>query len=407
MTNKNLVLFFVFNLLLSGVLSAQNLVQWRGANRDGQYTGQGLLEKWPDAGPSMLWSVDDIGVGFASPTVSSDRIFITGQQNGIGYIFAFELKGKQVYKMEYGPEWNESFPGVRSNITLNNNKLYFTSAYGVAICADAPTGKIIWKVDLQKEFGAQMIRWGIVEAPVVFNNNVYFTPGGTSAVFVALNPETGALLWKTTSESEKSAYCSPLLFNHKGVNYIVTSCETKIMAFNADNGKIAWTYPQTNKYGIHPNTPLYHNGYLYSVTGYGIGGIMLKISDDGNSVTNVWSNSTMDNQIGGVVLINNLLISSGHENDRAWQALDFATGEVKFKSDLVGKGTIVANGNFAYVYSEKGEVALYKVTNTAFELAGKFKVTLGSEQHWAHLVIDNGVLYVRHGNALMAYSIKL
>jgi len=41
-----------------------------------------------------------------------------------------------------------------------------------------------------------------------------------------------------------------------------------------------------------------------------------------------------------------------------------------------------------------------------FEVRGRGKVTLGSGTHWAHPVIHEGKLYIRHGNVLMAYKIK-
>jgi hypothetical protein len=59
-----------------------------------------------------------------------------------------------------------------------------------------------------------------------------------------------------------------------------------------------------------------------------------------------------------------------------------------------------------YVYSEKGEVALVCPNPEKFELASSFDVTLGTNQHWAHPVIQNGVLYIRHGDALMAYKVR-
>jgi hypothetical protein len=59
-----------------------------------------------------------------------------------------------------------------------------------------------------------------------------------------------------------------------------------------------------------------------------------------------------------------------------------------------------------YCYAERdGEVALVKASPESFEIISRFKVPLGTDQHWARLVIDNGVMYVRHGDALMAYSI--
>jgi len=51
-------------------------------------------------------------------------------------------------------------------------------------------------------------------------------------------------------------------------------------------------------------------------------------------------------------------------------------------------------------------MALVKPNPDRFELVSSFEVTLGTNQHWAHPVIHDGVLYIRHGNVLMAYLIK-
>jgi hypothetical protein len=40
-----------------------------------------------------------------------------------------------------------------------------------------------------------------------------------------------------------------------------------------------------------------------------------------------------------------------------------------------------------------------------FEIISSFTIPSASKQHWARPVIDGGVLYIRHGNALMAYTI--
>ncbi|HZK92674.1 MAG TPA: hypothetical protein VFC67_00600 [Prolixibacteraceae bacterium] len=59
-----------------------------------------------------------------------------------------------------------------------------------------------------------------------------------------------------------------------------------------------------------------------------------------------------------------------------------------------------------YIYSERGELALVPATPAGFNVASKVKVELGSAQHWAHLVINNSRLFVRHGKSLIAYKIK-
>ena len=41
-----------------------------------------------------------------------------------------------------------------------------------------------------------------------------------------------------------------------------------------------------------------------------------------------------------------------------------------------------------------------------FKVISNTKITLGSEQHWAHPLINKGILYVRHGNVMIAYQIS-
>ena len=406
MKSKLSILSVILCILFSLNTVAQTKIQWRGPNRNGIYYETDLLKSWPKEGPELLWHYNGLGKGHTSATVTDDMIFTTGETSGIGYIFAFDLKGKPIWKKEYGKEWDESWPGSRTSPAYYQGKLYFLTAYGNALCFDAKTGKKIWNVDLTEKFGARNIRWGLVEAPLIYNKKVIFTPGGKDIMLVALNPQTGSTIWTTKGNGNKSAYCSPLLYEYKEKKYIVTSTSDHIVGFDADSGEFLWEYPQTNKYSIHPNTPLYKDGYILSVTGYGTGSTMLKLSDDGKNVKKVWKNDSLDNQIGGAVWIDDYIIGSGHMNDRSWQCIDAKTGKTLYKTTDIWKGAVIYADGMLYCYSDKGELGLMKISSSGFELVNKFRITLGTDQHWAHPVIKNGILYMRHGNTLMAFDIK-
>ena len=77
-----------------------------------------------------------------------------------------------------------------------------------------------------------------------------------------------------------------------------------------------------------------------------------------------------------------------------------------WKVNRISPSAIIAADGMLYVYSDRGEMALVKPNPDRFELVSSFMVTLGTNQHWAHPVIHNGVLYIRHGDALMAYKVK-
>ena len=403
--SKLIISTFVFIISFSGLI-AQDLVQWRGADRTGVYNETGLLNEWPAEGPKLNWSIDGLGQGFTSVTAVDTKLYTTGVLEGKGFVFCIGTDGKLVWKKEYGKDWTESFPGTRTTLVYNKAKLYLATAFGDALCLDAVTGSKVWSVDMSTKYGSRTPKWGIVEAPVILGDKVFFTPGGKDVTMVALNLNTGAEIWKSKLTGDSSAYCSPLIVNHKGKNIIITSLSTNIVGVDADNGELLWKVSQTNTWGIHPNTPLYKDGLVYSTTGYKTGGVMLKIADDSKSITELWRNTTLDSQMGGAIWINNMIIGSGHSSDRSWQALDPKTGNVLFKSTEIGKGVVIYADGLLYCYADNGEMGIMEIADNSFKLKSKFRITLGSEQHWAHPVIDKAVLYIRHGNTLMAYKVN-
>ncbi len=385
--------------------SAQEIVQWRGANRDGIYNETGLLKQWPENGPKLLWHFDGLGDGHSSATVTSSAVYIAGTQSGDGFIFALDYNGKLLWKTEYGKEWFESWNGVRSTPLYVGGKIYQMSGYGKIACLNANDGKMAWSVDYMKEYGGQNIVWGVTENLLVDGDKLFCTPGGADNNVIALDRNTGKLIWKSKGNGEKSAYCSPMLIKLTSKKIFVTQTENSIIGIDASNGNLLWKHEQTNQYSVHANTPLYNDGYLYCVSGYGRGGVMLKLSPDGNSISEVWRSDIQDSRIGGVVLLDGKLYGSG-DKSRKWFVLDWKTGKELGSSDMLSKpGSIIFADGLLYCYSETGEVALVEPKADGYNLISKFKVPFGVNQHWAHLVIKDKKLYVRHGTSLMVYSI--
>ena len=92
----------------------------------------------------------------------------------------------------------------------------------------------------------------------------------------------------------------------------------------------------------------------------------------------------------------------------AWLCVDWETGETKYERDWdKNKGSVGYADGMLYCYQEEdGNLALVKATPEKFEITSSFEITMGEEQHWAHPIICDGVLYMRHGDVLMAYNVK-
>jgi hypothetical protein len=66
---------------------------------------------------------------------------------------------------------------------------------------------------------------------------------------------------------------------------------------------------------------------------------------------------------------------------------------------------IIADDGLLYIYSESGKVSLVEPKTDSFNVISSFPVSLGSGTHWAHSVIKDKKLYIRHGKSLMVYDL--
>lgn len=400
---RGLISFFTITSFL-GSLFAQEATRWRGPTGDGIYDETGLLKQWPAGGPEILWAYEELGQGHSSAIVDQGFVYTTGMIGGKGFLFKFDLQGNLIYKKEYGPEFTESWYGTRGTPTIMGDKVYLLSSKGKLVCFSNDSGDILWSKDLTRDFDGRVIQWGMNETPVVDGKIIYVTPGGKKNGLVALNRHSGDLVWSSPGTGEMTAYCTPMLFEHNGRKILATHFESNVVGFDATTGKMLWKQHQPNQYSVHPNTPIYHDGHLFYLSGYGQGGGMLELSPDGNSIKKIWTQKKMDSRMGGAVLVDGYVYGSG--DSRVWTCYDWESGQEQYTSSEIGHGVVIYADGMLYCYSQRGELALVKPDPSGFYVVSQTRVALGSEQHWAHPVIYDGVLYVRHGKALIAYKVK-
>jgi len=400
------VFIYIFSVILSSSLSlAQDHTKWRGDEQNGHYAETGLLTEWPASGPEELWSYEDLGDGHSTPSFANGLIYVSGMEESTGFIYTFNQNGELQWKTPYGREYSESYPGSRGSPVIAGDRLYILSGHGHLACLDANSGVLVWKKELFKEYGGRNTEWGLNETPVIHGDKLIITPGGSKHSIIALNRFNGNPVWSSKALGEKSAYCTPLLLKISNRNLLITHTREHIIGVDADNGKMLWSHNHPNRYAVHPNTPLYHDGQVFCFSGYGKGGVMLELNADGSSITKKWYSETMDSRMGGAVYLDGNIYGSGDSN-REWQCIDWKSGDVKYTTKEIGNGVIIEAEGLLYWYSQRGELALVKPEASGFNIISETKITKGSAQHWAHPAINNGRLFVRHGNALMVYNIK-
>ena len=99
-SRSSLALLFSWAVLavlpMASSYGQENWPQWRGPNRDGISPDKGLLKEWPKDGPTVLWQVDTVGVGYSSIAVQGGRIYTQGDLQGVEHVLCLDAKTGQV-----------------------------------------------------------------------------------------------------------------------------------------------------------------------------------------------------------------------------------------------------------------------------------------------------------------------
>lgn len=404
------VSMLVVVMALAAAVQAADCPRFRGPAGDGVFPETGLMKKWPEGGPKLAWTVKGLGQGYSSAVVANGVVYVTGMdEQKQGYLFAFGLDGAPKWKVAYGPELGKSGPaaaGTRATVTIDGDRAYLVTGLGKFVTFDVAKGQVLKTMDLLERFGAKQAQFGFAESVLVDGKKVICTVGGTDASLVAFDKNTGEVLWQTKGLSQAPGCCAPRLVNHNGRQLILTILAQAVVAVDPETGKAVWQHEYPQRAGVQPNPPLYSDGMIYVSSGMGAGGAMLSLAESSPSAAPKWADKTLDCQMQGTVLIDGYIYGTAQSGNKGLVCLEWKTGKVMWTAPATKIGVVIAADGMLYVYGQDGTMYLVKPSATAFEPVSQFAVSEGTNEHWAHPTIANGRLYVRHGDALVAYDIK-
>ena len=395
-------------------LWANDWPQWRGPQRNGISQETGLLKRWPEGGPKLLWQVKDIGDGYSTPAVVGGRMYLLANK-GMDDEFALALdafSGAQAWSTrlgKVGPNDGPQYPGSRSTPTVDGKLLYSLGSDGDLACLEAANGAVKWQKNLRKDFGGIPGKWAYSESPLVDGETLVCTPGGAEATLVALNKATGEVIWKSAvAGADQASYASVIVVEVNGVKQYVQFLQKGLVGVEAKTGKLLWRYDKTAQGSLaNIPTPVARKAFVFSASGKGGGGLV-ELKGDAGSLTaeEIYATAKVPTSIGGAIEIEGNLYGT---NTAGLMCVDFATGDLKWQERGVGAGSVFYADGRLYVHGEKGEVALVEATPEAYREVGRFsppdQPEKGKSQAWTYPVVANGRLYLRDMGVIWCYDV--
>ncbi|TWU03485.1 outer membrane protein assembly factor BamB family protein [Neorhodopirellula pilleata] len=428
MTKSRLIaLLLLFTGMSTGFVNAAETdwPQWRGPQRDGHAAPQLLAQSWPTDGPALKWESSQMGRGYSSMSIVDGRLFTMGADEQNCFAVCLDSQtGKSLWKTnvsragangDYNVGWGA---GPRSTPTIDGDQVFVLSDVGTVAVLKKDSGDVLWSVDLVKEYGGQIPKWGYSESILIDGDRVIVCPGGANFM-VGLDRQSGRLVWQSRGYDAPSHYVSVIKGNFGGVNYYVTASNKGVVAFDCQNGNKLFENPTTGNDVATIPTPIVTGDLVYHTSDYGAGNVLLKLTASGNTLRadQVYhlDGKTMMNHHGGVVLVDQVIYGFTKANGGTWMAQDLPSGDTLWEEKLRGNksGSIAYADGRLYCYNDgDGTVMLVEPSRKGF--LNKGTLTLPKQTSiprdrgaiWAHPVIANQTLFIRDQDLLFAFEIK-
>jgi outer membrane protein assembly factor BamB len=403
-------------LALSNNVVAADWPEFRGAVAQGHSDATNLPLTWSPTS-HIAWKAAVAGVGWSSPVVIGERIFLTSAlpvggvedpkaDRSLHALALDAATGKPVWDVEIftatSPRAHRKNSHASPTPVYEEGKLYVHFGHLGTACLDAATGKTIWST---QEFAYSPVH-GNGSSPVLFEDMLIFSADAeTDPKVIAIDKTTGKQRWTFARQSDakkKFSFCTPLIIDVNGQKQLISPGSGVVNALNPKTGEEVWRCSYDQGYSVVPR-PVYAHGMVYVSSSYDKP-VLLAIKVDGKGdVTGTHVAWTIDK----AVPHNPSMAVIGDElyfvaDNGILTCANAKTGQIHYSERCTGpisSSLLVADGKL-YLQDEKGLGVVVKPGKT-FEILAQNDLEERSLASYA--VIESDLLIRTEGNL---YRIK-
>jgi outer membrane protein assembly factor BamB len=417
-------------LVFSCVARGDNWPQWMGPHRDNVWREDGLLERFPQGGPRVVWRTPVAG-GYAGPAVANGKVFVTDyvtdenvkvdnfdrkEFTGLERVQCLDgATGKALWHHDYPVKYTMSYPaGPRCTPIVDGDKLYTLGGEGNLVCFQADSGDVVWQKDLPKEYHTKTALWGYASHPLIDGQKLICVAGGDGTHAVALDKNTGAEIWRSSSSPEQG-YSPPTIIEAGGKRQLLLARPNALGSVDPETGQEIWSVPYEATNGSIIMSPVRSADYIY-LGGYSNKSLLVSLAGDGTSAQLVWRDKAQCgiSPINVQPFVNEGTMYGFDQNGRLY-AVELPSGKRLWDTTepvskrptaaatafIVRQGT---SGDCYWLFNDSGDLIIARLTPEKYEeidrahLIQPTNTAFGRDVVWCMPAFANKRMYVRNDN---------
>ena len=395
-----------------------------GPTHNGVSTETHLLKQWPKEGPTLLWEMRK-GKSYSSPAIQGDRLVFPHRVEDHVLVDCLHPETGELY-------WQFSFPsdyqdrygyndGPRASPVLDGERVYIYSAKGRLFCLHLPTGQLLWKRDIAKEFEVPQDFFGTATTPLIEGDSLIINVGAPKGpCVVAFHKETGRMIWGAGNRWGPS-YASPVpaAIHGRRTVFVFAGGESRpptggLICLDPASGNIDFEFPWRSKSyeSVNASCPVVIGDQVFISASYKVGGACLRVATDFTHKV-AWTNPNVGTHINTAIHRDGYLyvFEGRNEPDASLVCVDLKDGKIVWREVPEWTETVTIRGrtqeavlstfrgSLLYADShflclgELGHLLWLDLTPTGYKQLARHWL-FGARESWTPLVLSRGLLYV-------------
>jgi outer membrane protein assembly factor BamB len=341
-----------------------------------------------------------VGIGYASPVVVGERVYVFTREGEEEVLQALELgSGKRVWRQGYPAPYTLNSAaaahgkGPKATPAVADGRIFIFGIGGKLSALEAGSGRLLWRKDFAEQYRQSSPLYGTATSPLVERGLVIAWVGGDGdGALTAFDAVTGAVRWAWKGDGP--GYASPVVAELDGVRQIVTQSQRNLVGVSADRGELLWKVPFTTEYAQNSVSPVIAGDrVVYSGIGHPLRAVRPSRQGAVWQAEPAWGNSEVTSYMSTPVLVNGRLYGLSARKKGQIFCLDAATGKTLWISEgrAGDNAAVVAGGGVLFILNTDGELTVAAPGRNDFATLAHY--TVASSATWAHpVILPSGVL---------------